>query len=1046
MSSKVASTFASVVFALALCMTGLVASSAPDDQQKTESPKSATVDFAKDVLPILKQNCFECHHDEAREGGLRFFGHKDLLELNDSGMAAVTLGKSMESELIRRVTADDELERMPPEGKGLTKSQVEILKSWIDAGADWPAEFATNESHWSYELPVRPARPTVQNDDWCRNDLDYFVLNRLKEAGLKPSSRAEESILLRRLYLDVIGIPPTVQDIDAYLANKSPHKYEQKVDELLARPQFGEKWARHWLDLARYADSNGYQADQFREIWPWRDWVIKAMNDDMPFDQFTIEQLAGDLLPEATVDQKIATGFQRCTTCNVEAGVDPEENRVNQVIDRVNTLGMVWLGTSMECAQCHNHKYDPFTMKDYYSLFAYFNNTPLEVIQNGKSVTFEVSGPKMPLPLPPDLQKRRNALEARQKELNQKIAQRKQNLKTEQPQFEAALADSISTSPTWHVLEIADFTATEQQPESQILDDQSILLSGPNPPKTTYTVKATTNVAEITGFKLETLTHDSLPGKGPGRGDNERPNFVLYDFGVNVAPVDHPKQTTSVVLQSAKADFSQSNWDVKGLIDADKKKTGWAINPQFGKDHWATFITNKPLNTDGKEVAFTITLPQHYGGARTIGRLRLSVMTGDPGSDAIPEDVRKVLKVAAEKRNAKQQKTISDLQQSKDKQLTTLNKNLSETDKLIKEIEPVTTLVMVEMEEDRETFIMKRGNFLDPGATVTTDTPEVLHDAPPNTPKTRLGLANWLVAPENPLVRRVVANRWWAEIFGEGIVSTPEDFGSQGERPTHPQVLDWLAVEFLDSGWSMKHVIKQIVMSATYQQDSAISDDLLELDPYNKLLARGPRIRMTAETIRDNALQVSGLLSDKMAGPPIYPPQPDNIWRHVGRNAPKYKTDTNEDRFRRGIYVVWRRSAPYPSFVTFDAPDRASCVIQRSRTNTPLQALTLMNDPAYVEIGHAFAERVLNKAPSGDPAEQLAYAFRSCTAREPNEKELNILTQIYYDEKKRLSNDEKTLNQLIPEKELSNEEKLERGAWFYLGNILLNLDETITKN
>ncbi|MDC0273888.1 PSD1 and planctomycete cytochrome C domain-containing protein [Planctomycetaceae bacterium] len=1045
MNSRSSTFYVFIVFTLLLGVTSIFSTRAPG-QEETVVPKASSVDFAKDVLPILKQNCFECHHEEAREGGLRFFGHKDLLELNDSGMSAVTPGKSMESELIRRVTTDDELERMPPEGEGLTKSQVETLRAWIDAGAEWPAEFATNESHWSYELPVRPERPTVQNDEWCQNELDYFVLHKLQEAGLKPSDRAEDSILLRRLYLDVIGIPPTVEQIDAYRTDTTPNKYEKMVDTLLARPQFGEKWARHWLDLARYADSNGYQADQFREIWPWRDWVIKSMNDDMPFDQFTIEQLAGDLLPEATVDQKIATGFQRCTTCNVEAGVDPEENRVNQVIDRVNTLGMVWLGTSMECAQCHNHKYDPFTMKDYYSLFAYFNNTPLEVIQNGMSVTFEVSGPKMPLPLPPDLQKRRNALEARQKQLNQKITDRKKGLRSEQAKFEATLIDSLKTSPSWHVLENSEFTATGQQPEFIILEDNSILLSGPNPPKTTYTVKATTNVAEITGFKLEALTHDSLPGKGPGRGDDERPNFVLYDFGINVAPADHPKQTTPVAFRSAKADFSQSNWDVKGLIDADKKKTGWAINPQFSKDHWATFVTKKTLNPEGNEVVFTITLPQHFGSARTIGRLRLSVMTGSPGAYSVPEDVQKALKVASDQRDKKQQQAITEFQQKRDKKIVTLNKNLKETETLLKEVEPVTTLVMVEMEEDRETFIMKRGNFLDPGATVTKDTPEVLHEAPDKTLKNRLGLANWIVSPENPLVRRVVVNRWWAEIFGEGLVSTSEDFGSQGERPTHPRVLDWLAVEFLESNWSMKHVVKQIVMSATYQQESLITPELLETDPYNKLLARGPRIRMTAETIRDNALQVSGLLSDKMAGPPIYPPQPDNIWRHVGRNAPKYQTDTNEDRFRRGIYVVWRRSAPYPSFVTFDAPDRASCVIQRSRTNTPLQALTLLNDPAYVEIGHAFAERVLKESPSGDPSEQIKYAFRSCTAREPNERELNILNQIYLDENKRLNGDKKTLEQLIPDIELSAEKKLERGVWFYLGNILLNLDETITKS
>ncbi|MBD3672181.1 MAG: DUF1553 domain-containing protein [Planctomycetaceae bacterium] len=1015
-------------------------------EEKTPVANNAGIDFEKEVLPILKQNCFECHYKEDRQGGLRFFSHQDLLELNDSGLAAVVPGKAGQSELIRRVSADDELERMPPEGTGLSQAQIETLKQWIDAGAKWPTEFTVSESHWSYELPTRPELPQVQHNEWVKNPIDAFVLQKLEEKGLQPSAAADESILLRRLYLDVIGIPPSTDELNAYLADPNPNKYEQKVDELLGRPQFGEKWARHWLDLARYADSNGYQADQFREIWPWRDWVIKAMNDDMPFDRFTIEQLAGDLLPEATLDQKIATGFQRCTTCNVEAGVDPEENRVNQVIDRVNTLGMVWLGTSMECAQCHNHKYDPFTMKDYYSLFAFFNNTPLEVIQNGQSVTFEVSGPKMPLPLPPELQERRNALDKRLTELKRKIAARQDALQKEQAAFEKSLQQALQDSPEWHLLEIADFQATGKLPDTKILDDGSILLSGPNPDKTTYTISARTNVANITGLKLEALTHESLPGKGPGRGDKERPNIVLYDFGVKLASAETPEQQSPLALHGAQADFSQKNWHVKGLIDADKQKTGWAINPQFGKDHWASFLTPKPLNEDGSEVVFTITLPQHYGGSRAMGRIGLSVMTGDPGGEAIPEDVRAALKVTPAERDKKQQQAVTKYHRERDSQLATLNKNLGETEKLLNEIEPVTTLVMVEMEENRDTFIMKRGNFLDPGAKVTTETPESLHPAPKNLPKNRLGLAQWLVDPQNPLVRRVVVNRWWAEIFGEGIVRTPEDFGSQGDAPTHPQLLDWLAVEFLDSGWSMKHVIKAIVMSATYQQSSEVPPELLEADPYNKLLARGPRFRLSAETIRDNALQISGLLSDKMHGPPIYPPQPDNIWRHVGRNAPKYQTDTDEDRYRRGIYVVWRRSAPYPSFVNFDAPDRASCVIQRSRTNTPLQALTLLNDPAYVEIAHAFAKRVLEESPSGDPAEQLKFAFRSCTAREPNERELNLLTKIYFDEKQRLTDDRKALDALISEPKLTPDQKLERGVWFYLGNILLNLDETITKS
>jgi len=1018
-----------------------------DAQPQPQTPNQpAAVDFAKDVLPILKNNCFECHHKENREGGLRFFGHQDLLKMNDSGEPAVTPGKSGESELIRRVSADDELERMPPEGDALTKKQIAVLKAWIDAGAEWPKEFTVRKSHWSYEPVVSSELPAVKNAGWCRNELDYFVLKRLEDAGTQPSPEAEETVLLRRLYLDVIGIPPTVAEMDAYRNDPDPNKYEKTVDELLASPHFGEKWARHWLDLARYADSNGYQADQFREIWPYRDWVINAMNDDMPFDRFTIEQIAGDLLPNATVDDKIATGFQRCTTCNVEAGVDPEENRVNQIIDRINTLGTVWLGTSLECCQCHNHKYDPFTMKDYYSLFAFYNNTPREVVQEGQSVTFNFSGPKMALPLPQELQERRNALEARQKELNDKVAAREKELTESQAEFEASLKSSLDSTPQWHVLEITDFHATGKQPKTETLEDGSLLLSGPNPDKTTYTITATTNVAAITGFKLETLTHESLPGKGPGRGDEERPNFVLYDFGIQQAPVAHPDRKAPVALHSAKADFSQKNWDVGGLIDGDKQKTGWAINPQFGKDHWATFLTGEPLNADGSQVAFTFTLPQHFSSARTIGRLRLSIMTGNPGTEAVPKEVREALAIVPEKRNKKQAKAVADYHQKSDGELATLNKNLDETKSLLAEIIPITTLVMVEMDESRETHIMKRGNFLDPGAAVNPETPEALPRLPEDSAGTRLALAHWLVSPENPLVRRVAVNRWWAEIFGYGIVRTPEDFGSQGDPPTHPQLLDWLAAEFLDSGWSMKHVIKTIVMSAAYRQSSAVTPALLEADPYNKLLTRGPRVRLAAETIRDNALQISGLLSDKMHGPPVYPPQPENIWRHVGRNAPKYDTDTDEDRYRRGLYVIWRRSAPYPSFVTFDAPDRASCVVQRSRTNTPLQALTLMNDPAYVEIGQAFAQRVLDEAPSGDLTERIKFAFRSCTGREPSEREQQILSKIYYDERQRLSADKPSLDKLIPDKTLDAGVKLERGVWFYLGNILLNLDETITKS
>ncbi|HSG73290.1 MAG TPA: DUF1553 domain-containing protein, partial [Planctomycetaceae bacterium] len=534
-------------------------------------------------------------------------------------------------------------------------------------------------------------------------------------------------------------------------------------------------------------------------------------------------------------------------------------------------------------------------------------------------------------------------------------------------------------------------------------------------------------------------------GNGPGRGDAQRPNFVLYEFSIEQIDPQTPESRTPILLNAGTADFSQKNWDVNGLIDG-KPDTGWAINPQFGKNHWASFPTRQPVNPDGSELRLVFTLPQHFGSSRTIGRIRLSAMTGDPASEAIPENVRNVLAIDSAKRNEKQVEVLAQYQRESDSTWAELNGTIEKLQKQIDAIKPPTTLVMVEMDKPRPTSIMKRGNFLDPGASVAPAVPEALHSLSADESSNRLDLANWIVSPANPLVRRVVVNRWWAEFFGAGIVRTPEDFGQQGESPTHPLLLDLLAEEFLRTGWSRKQVHRMIVTSASYRQSSKISKAQLEADPYNKLLGRQTRVRLSAEAIRDNALTISGLLSEGRGGPPIYPPQPDNIWRHVGRNAPKYDTNTDEKRYRRGIYVVWRRSAPYPSFVNFDAPDRASCIVSRSRTNTPLQALTLLNDPAFVEMSQAFAERILTESPSADPELQLRFAFRSCTAREPSERELQILSGLYTEERERLKKTPQATRELVPDQTLSGEERLERAVWFSLGNILLNLDETITKN
>ena len=784
------------------------------------------VDFRRDVEPVLRKHCYDCHGDEEREAGLRLTNRRDAFAPTDSGVAAIIAGDAKASTLIARITSRDPDDRMPPEGDRLSESEIKALQSWIDTGADWPAD-TTRPKHWAYVAPKRPALPVVKNQQWSNGPIDAFILAQLETNGFAPQPPADKARLLRRVSLLLTGLPPSIADIDRFLNSTAENAYEREVDRLLKSQHYGERWGQHWLDLARYADSNGFQADQLRDSWAYRDWVIDAINRNMPFNQFVVEQLAGDLLPGATIAQKIATGFHRTVTCNVEAGVHPEENRVNQVFDRVNTTGMVFLGTTLECAQCHNHKYDPFTQEEYYQLFAYFNNTPLEVKQTS-GVTFDFIGPQMELPTESD--------------------------NTEQ--------------------------RTKLQQQIQVLQEQR-----------------------------------------------------------------------------------------KQLVPKKAKK------------------------------------------------------------DA------KTKQVAASDANKQKRKKL-------DAQITALQKKL-------KSLDAPTTLVMIEMEKPRETNIMLRGNYLSPGSTVTVGAPAELHLLDEALPKNRLGLARWLTSTENPLLARVTVNRWWAELFGNGLVRTPEDFGTQSDPPTHPQLLDWLAVEFMDSGWDVKHIHKQMVMSAAFRQSSRVTSKLLEADPDNKLYARGPRFRLSAESVRDNSLAISGLLSTKMGGPPVMPYQPANVWRAVGRNAPKWKAATDENRFRRGVYVVWRRAAPYPSFVNFDAPDRAACVVQRPRTNTPLQALTLLNDPAYAEMALALAYRMANDVGTdADLETQISYGFRRTVTRLPSNQEVAMIRELYDQQQTRMTNDptmaKKLIDGVIGYRPPTEIDATHLASLFFVANVLLNLDETIT--
>ncbi|MBI5774660.1 MAG: DUF1553 domain-containing protein [Verrucomicrobia bacterium] len=1054
----------------------------------TVSARAASADFAKDVFPILQRSCFECHDAKLQKGKLRL----DTRELAFKNPEVIVRGDAAKSELYQRIIlpkGHDDI--MPSRGEPLAKAQIGVIKAWIDAGAVWPDDVKAGK-HWAYVKPSRPAVPRSgdifvadqsskqkiggtkgdKNVASPRNAIDAFILARLQREGLKPSPEAERATLIRRVSLDLIGLPPSPAETDAFVNDNDPRAYEKLVDRLLASDQFGVRWARPWLDYARYADSHGFQRDDIRDLWPYRDWVVNALNSDIPFTQFTIEQLAGDLLPNATEAQKIATGFNRSAPTNVEAGTDPEETRVNQIHDRVNTLVMTWLGMTLECAQCHDHKYDPISQRDYYGLFAFFNNTALEADRTNPKTpgSIQFKGPALEL-TDASTQGERAKLRTQIAAVDAKLAALEKSATAGQPDGEAALGKKAAESPKEYVLEIADFDSTGGATH-EILPDKSVLISGePAPDKDTYVIEVRTKLTDIRGIKLEALADDSLPGKGPGRGDEKRPNFVLNNFVVTAASAGKPEPAKPVKFSSARASFSQGNFPVANLLNTDNDaRGGWAINPKFHESHWAVLETAEPLGfADGTVLRFK--LEQDFGGGRTIGRVRLSAITGNVGGQALPAELAEALARPADKRTAKQKKALADYRLKQNPEFARLEKQKTQLEAQLRKFKAPTTLVMQE-DTPRMSTIFMRGEFRTPGDKVEPHTPAVLHPLKPvaadvrrltsnselgtrnaeqnqsllTSSPTRLDLAQWLVSRENPLVARVVVNRWWAELFGHGLVTTPEDFGIKGETPTHPELLDWLAVEFMDNGWSMKKLLKTIVMSATYRQSSRVTPELFARDDQNLFYARGPRHRLDAESIRDNALAIAGLLSLKRGGEPVKPYQPDGLWVKVGGQRYDYDVSPGEEKYRRGIYVVWKRGAPYPSFVNFDANARLACRVKRPRSNTPLQALTLMNDPVYVEAAMAFAKRVLTEKPAANTDERITHAFRLATGRVPRADELATLSNLLSTERTARTTDAKGAKEFVGKFALPPGMSAEEfAAWYAIAAALLNLDETISK-
>ncbi|MBS1810707.1 MAG: PSD1 domain-containing protein [Acidobacteria bacterium] len=924
------------------------------------------VDFVRDIQPIFQAHCAQCHGAEKQSS--------QLSVLNKTSIARVLVpGNSKNSRLVHRLLGLNGEARMPKGGEALKPEQIAMIQRWIDEGADFPVSAsveAKSTRHWSLVTPVSPAIPSVRNKSWVRNPIDSFILARLEKENLKPSPEADKATLLRRLSLDLIGLLPTPEELEAFLKDNAPNAYEKQVERLLASPHYGERWGRHWLDQARYADSNGYTIDGERVMWPYRDWVIQAFNEDKPFDRFTIEQLAGDLLPNPTKAQLVATGFHRNTVINEEGGVDPEQARVEQVMDRLSTTGAVWLGLTIGCAQCHTHKFDPIPHKEYYQMLAFFNST-MDVNNQGPVVPVvrgEMFGKPETIADPNDAtMARRNMMTG---ELKQGDWERMEIARLERNPAVTAPNQAVE----WLPFDIVKFD-TEAAGKLQRLDDGSFLIAANGSANDAYRILVRINSPRVAAVRLRVLPHEALPKNGPGlAGDG---TFALSEFYIDSEGGRHS-------FNDAFADDEQSSFPARAASDGDRR-TGWAVtvaadNP---KPHEAVFVYAKPKEFASRQIQFVMRHDAETG--RGIGHFAIEVATETP-HDARGAALLTALKQPLNARTPEQQTLVAAAYASA---------------RAVRERQAgnaVMAMIMRDVAVPRESYIFRRGDFTRPDKAAGLLQPGVLSAvAPvlsePGTPRTRLDLAKWLVNPANPLTPRVTMNRIWMRYFGRGIVETEEDFGTQGARPSHPELLDWLATEFIRQGWSMKAMHRLIVNSATYRQSSSARKDLVDIDPRNLLLARQERFRVEAEIVRDAALTASGLLNPKIGGPSVRPPQPDGVYAFT-QNRKNWTTATGADRFRRAMYTHFFRSAPYPLFTTFDTPDFQQVCTRRHRSNTPLQSLTLANDPAFLEIAQGLAARLVRDVPGEFAATldaRLKQAFTLCFSRPPNAAELAAL-------------------------------------------------------
>jgi hypothetical protein len=1068
------------------------------------------VDFNRDIRPLLSDHCYACHgpDENKRKAGLRLDREEDAFKELKSGQRALVAGDPAKSSLVQRlVTADpDELMPPPKHGKPLTAAQIDLLQRWVKEGAQW-------QQHWSFIPPQRPPLPAVKDRRWPKNELDHFVLARLEKEGLKPNPEADRVTLLRRVTLDLTGLPPTIEEVDAFLADKSAGAYERAVDRLLASPHYGERLAQNWLDLARYADTSGYHFDGVRFMWLWRDWVIEAFNADKPYDEFTVEQLAGDLLPDPTVGQRVATGFVRNNMTNDEGGADPDEYLNKYVVDRVNTLGAVWLGLTVGCTECHDHKYDPMTTREFYRLYAFFHNVPEKGLDR---IRTDNPPPRLPVPT---AEQARQFVEAdfRLKDAEKTLQDRINELGETQEKWERETSERPPAKPREEGLvvrltfdgSVAGYSPVARASGAPVSDPAR--LSQHAGSETGAPLTATFAGAENPEFsdarfgkalKLDGKVHADfgplvafdrtnafsiaawvkVQGDGAILSKMEKsPGFRGLDLLVGDRRLQvhliHAWPDNGLKVRT-KEQFAQNQWlHVAVSYDGSGKAAGVKLyvngrarDTEAEKDQLKdSFATAEPLRIGSRngEAFFNGQLDdlRFYDRALPVGDFSALALEG-------------YLPLVAKSRGTRTEEERGDLarfyRENYAVDYLRSEKALAEA-RARKEAfyqEIPSTMIMEEMDPPRETHLFIRGDFRNKGERLDPGTPAFLPPLPSG-PTNRLALARWLVSKEHPLMARVTVNRYWALFFGQGLVKTANDFGSQGEWPSHPELLDWMASQFRDgepltrpsatlsprsergeragvrgsrevAPWSVKSLVRLIVTSATYRQSAVTSPEKLERDPYNRLFTRGPRIRLDAELIRDNALAVAGLLNPKVGGPSVKPYQPDGLWD--GTDS-KFVQDHGDLLYRRGMYVFWRRSAHYPAFATFDAPNREVCTFQRQRTQTPLQSLVLMNDPAFVEAARGLAQRVLREEPV-DLSKRLVRAFRHTLGRPPQADELKVLQQTHDQQLANFRANTKAAEELLKvgeSKAPADANPAELAAMTAVANVLLNLNETITR-